>query len=161
MAPGSIVVRGGSTDIPVPEGSKIVCNDQGECNDFEPCKVGYYGDTNRLDCLGCPAGYTSFTGSLTCHPCTLGKFSSSEKSDCKKCDAGMYQPQETVGSKACQACPVGFVQDGIGQASCRDEGWVKKEDCKDSSFLDDSEDDGSKWSCQPCPSVRFLTCIFW
>ena len=62
-----------------------------------------------------------------------------------------YQPQELLPSLKCLACPEGYDQSSPGRAFCVDFGWVKKEDCDDNSFLDDSDEDGAKWSCKPCP----------
>ena len=90
---------------------------------------------------------TSPSGSTACTTCDKGKYGM--KGLCHDCPAGLYQ--DSAGQLSCQTCPLGWSQSNNGSQACLQDPGLSPDDCGDSQFLNNREDDYRKWSCDPCP----------
>eukprot|EP00946_MAST-07B_sp_MAST-7B-sp1_P000764 g764.t1 len=95
------------------------------------------------ECEDCEIGKVApKKGSVSCSPCGAGKFGE-EGPVCTDCDAGRYRDGNTNSSLWCEACPAGFYQDKIGQASCLP--------CMPGEF----QDKNNSANCIKCKKGRF------
>ena len=145
---GSIVL-GGSSSVQVPLGAALVNGG----TSFETCSAGTFGNNDRSSCNQCAAGMTSFSGSTSCIACTKGKFNNETgSSTCHLCERGQYQSQEIEPSYTCHTCPFGFSAASKGSSFCVDLKYVKKQDCSESEYLNNTDLNPVVWKCDKCPA---------
>ena len=154
---GSIVVKGGSSSVIVPLGSKIDANAP---SGFIACPAGTVGgDPPDESCENCPTGTSSTPGATSCQACDKGKFNGKSGGTCRNCVEQMFQDQS--GSTLCKNCPTGWVQPIQGSSTCISLNWKTPSSCKDMEYLNNTALAASLWECQPCPKGKsfFLCCV--
>jgi hypothetical protein len=143
-------VKGGSSSVIVPKGSKI---DASAPSGFTACPAGTKGSpTPDEACEDCPAGTSSTPGATTCQACDKGKFNSKSGDTCHNCLQETFQDQNTNPSMSCKDCPAGWQQPVNGSSTCISLNWKTMESCKDTEYLNNTAIDASLWECQPCPT---------
>ena len=122
-----------------------------------PCKDcvegEYRGPDDEADkCLECSTGEYSPAASSVCSGCDLGKFGAAAPGtlECADCPIGKYN--DLRGSTACSLCAAGKTPNVL-QSACERPAWKLAEDCEPKvQYLNDQNDDKTKWTCETCPS---------
>jgi len=147
---GSIVAKGGSASLIVPEGSQINASVR---SGFTACPAGSIGNVPPNEsCEHCPTGTSSSPGATVCQACDKGKFNNNNGGTCRNCFKETFQDQNTKPSTSCIACPTGWQQSIEGSSTCLSLNWKTMSSCKGTEYLNDTATDAALWDCQPCPT---------
>ena len=115
VAAGSIVATGGSAEIAVPDGSRIIPATGEKAASFQACPPGTIGnDPPNETCADCEAGKSSAQGATRCQDCETGKFAPTKASpNCTLCDTSTALYQDNQGKINCKTCESGQMSIGF------------------------------------------------